>query len=212
MLWKGVTMTPLRAKMLHQLQLHRLAPHTQKAYVRAVEDVARFYWRSPDQLTADEIRGYLHHLLVDRHLAWSTCNIVAAGLRFFSLETLGWDALRLHLPPRKGQDLLPRVLSVDELKRLLASTTSLKQRAVLMTTSSAGLRVSEVVQLRPIDIESHPDRMLIRVKQGKGHKDRYTLLSVRLLPELRAYWKQYRPSPWLFPGRPASQPLTIRTA
>jgi integrase/recombinase XerD len=111
-------MTPLRAKMLHQLQLHRLASHTQKAYVRAVEDVARFYWRSPDQLTADEIRDDLHHLLVDRQLAWSTGNIVAAGLRFFSLEILGWDALRLHLPPRKGQDLLPRVLSVDELKHL----------------------------------------------------------------------------------------------
>jgi site-specific recombinase XerD len=101
---------------------------------------------------------------------------------------------------------------VDELKHLLASTTSLKQRAVLMTTYAAGLRVSEVVQLRPIDLESHPDRMLIRVNQGKGHKDRYTLLSVRLLTELRAYWKQYRPYPWLFPGRPASQPLTIRTA
>jgi Phage integrase, N-terminal SAM-like domain len=81
-------MTPLRAKMLHQLQLHRLASHTQKAYVQAVEDVARFYWRSPDQLTADEIRDYLHHLLVDRQLAWSTCNIVAAGLRFFYLDSI----------------------------------------------------------------------------------------------------------------------------
>jgi len=205
-------MTPLRTKMIHQLQLHRLAPPTQKAYVQAVEDVARFYWRSPDQLTADEIRDYLHHLLVERHLAWSTCNIVAAGLRFFYLETLGWEALQLNLPPRKGQRLLPRVLSVDELKRLLASTTSLKQRVVLMTTYAAGLRVSEVVQLRPIDIKSSPDRMLIRVNQGKGRKDRYTLLSVRLLTELRAYWKQYQPDPWLFTGRPSSQPLAIRTA
>src|SRR5262245_10342018 len=100
-------------------------PRTQKAYVRAVADLARFYWRSPDQLTTDEIRDYLHHLLVERHLAWSTCNIVAAGLRFFYLETLRWDALQLNLPPRKGQRRLPRVLSVDELKRLLASTTSL---------------------------------------------------------------------------------------
>jgi integrase/recombinase XerD len=205
-------MTPLRAKMMHQLQLHRLAPHTQKAYMRAVADLARFYWRSPDQLTADEIRDYLHHLLMERQLAWSTCNIVAAGLRFFYLETLQWDALQLNLPPRKGQRRLPRVLSVDELKRLLASTTSLKQRAVLMTTYAAGLRVSEVVQLRPIDIESSPDRMLIRVNQGKGRKDRYTLLSVRLLTELRAYWKQYQPDPWLFTGRPSSQPLAIRTA
>jgi len=127
-------MTPLRAKMMHQLQLHRLAPRTPKAYVRAVEDVARFYWRSPDQLTADAIRDDLHHLLVDRQRAWSPCNIVAAGLRFFYVETLRWEALQLDLPPRKGQRLLPPVLSVDELKRLLASTTSLKQRAVLMTT------------------------------------------------------------------------------
>jgi len=101
---------------------------------------------------------------------------------------------------------------VDELKRLLASTTSLKQRAVLMTTYAAGLRVSEVVQLRPIAIESSPDRMLIRVNQGKGRKDRYTLLSVRLLTELRAYWKPYQPDPWLFTGRPSSPPLALRTA
>lgn len=204
-------MTPLRAQMIQQMQLHRLAPQTQKAYVGAVAGLAAFYGRAPDQLTSSDIQAYLHHLLVDRHLAWSTCNIVAAGLRFFYLETLAWETCQLKMPPRKGQRRLPRVLSVEELQRLFAHAQSLKQRVVLMTAYAAGLRVGEVVRLCPLDIESH--RMLIRVHQGKGRKDRSTLLSTRLLTELRAYWKPYRPaSPWLFTGRPATAPLAIRTA
>ena len=206
-------MTPLRAKMLRQLQLHRLAPPTQHAYLRAVSGLAQFYHRSPDQLNTEEIRDYLHHLLVESQCAWSTCNLVVAALRFFYVETLGWDALQVRLPPRKGQRRLPRVLSVEELRRLFDHTHSLKQRAVLMTAYAAGLRVSEVVRLQTLDIESDRDRMLIRVNQGKGRKDRYTLLSSRLLTELRTYWHLYRPAkPWLFTGRPATEPLAVRTA
>ena len=110
--------------------------------------------------------------MVERKLSWSTCNQVAAGLQFFYTKTLNWTALQLNLPPRKDRKRLPQVLSVEELQRLFRAMRRPKHRVLLMTTYSAGLRVSEVVRLQPRDIES--DRMLIRVHQGKGKKDRYT--------------------------------------
>jgi integrase/recombinase XerD len=204
------TMKPLRLQMIRQMQLERLAPKTQDAYVAAVAGLAKFYWRAPDQLSPEQIRTYLHHLLVDRHLAWSSCNQVACGLKFFYTKTLGWDTLQLNLPPRTRRSQLPHVLSAEELQRLFTSATNPKHRALLMTTYAAGLRVSEVVHLQVTDIEG--ERGLIRVNQGKGRKDRYTLLSARLLVELRAYWKLDRPKPWLFPGRDRHQPLPIASA
>jgi site-specific recombinase XerD len=203
-------MTPLRANMMQQMQLHRLAPGTQTAYAKAITDLAGYYWRSPDQLTPDEIRAYLHHLLVDRQLAWSTCNVTAAAIRFFYVNTLGWTPFYLNLPPRKAPSRLPQVLSVEQCHRLFASTLNPKHRALLMTTYSAGLRVSEVVRLQVSDIES--DRMLIRVNQGKGNKDRYTLLSTRLLADLRAYWKLERHKPWLFPAHDPKRHMPSSTA
>jgi integrase/recombinase XerD len=203
-------MTPLRAQMTRDMQLQRLAPKTQKAYIAAVAGLAKFYGCAPDQLSPDQIRAYLYHLLVERHLAWSSCNQVACGLKFFYVTTLGWDALHLNLPPRTGRRLLPHLMSVEELQRLFTSAANPRNRALLMTTYAAGLRVGEVVRLRLTDIES--DRMLIRVNQGKGRKDRYTLLSARLLTELRTYWHLYRPAPWLFTGQDRTQPLSIATA
>ncbi len=207
-----VKSTPLRDRMMYQMQLHRLAPGTQKSYANAITDLARYYWRSPDQLTPDEIRAYLHHLLEERKLAWSTCNVSAAAIRFFYVETLSWSPLQLNLPPRTDVQRLPRVLSVEALERLFASISNPKHRALLMTTYSAGVRVSEVVRLQITDIESEPSRMLIRVHQGKGNKDRYTLLSRRLLHELRAYWRLDRPRPWLFPGRDPRRHMPSDTA
>jgi len=203
-------MTPLRTKMIHEMQLQRLAPKTQKAYVTAVAGLAKFYDCSPDRLSPEQIRTYLHHLLVERRLAWSSCNQAAAGLQFFYTKTLGWDVLHLHLPPRTGRSQLPQILSIEELQRLFTHARNPRHRVLLMTTYAAGLRVSEVVRLRLTDIES--DRMLLRVDQGKGRKERYTLLSTRLLTELRAYWKCYRPTPWLFTGRAPQMPMPIGTA
>lgn len=203
-------MTPLRAKMIRHMQLERLAPRTQDAYVDAVAGLAKFYGRSPDRLTPEQIRTYLHHLLVERQLAWSSCNQVACGLRFLYIKTLGWDEFHLNMPPRKGRSQLPQILSLEELERLFMSAKNPKHRAVLMTTYAAGLRVSEVTRLKFSDIES--DRMLIRVEQGKGRKDRYTLLSPRLLAELRTYWQIDRPRPWLFPGQDLCTPMPIGTA
>ncbi len=203
-------MTPLRAKMIQEMQLQRLAPKTQQAYIAAVMGVATFYRCAPDQLSPEQIRAYLHHLLVARRFAWRSCNQVACGLQFFYTRTLGWEALQLNLPPRTGRSQLPHVLSAEELRRLFTSARHPKHRALLMTTYAAGLRVSEVVHLQLTDIES--DRRLIRVNQGKGNKDRYTLLSPRLLAELRAYWTLDRPPRWLFPGQDRTQPMPIGTA
>ena len=203
-------MTPLRAQMIRDMQLQRLAPKTQRAYVAAVAGLAKFYQCSPDRLRPEQIRTYLHHLLVERRLAWSSCNQAAAGLKFFYTQTLSWDVLHLALPPRTERSQLPRVLSIEELQRLFTSAKNPRHRVLLMTTYAAGLRVSEVVRLKLTDIES--DRMLIRVEQGKGRKDRYTLLSTRLLTALRAYWQLYRPAPWLFTGRDPHRPLPIGTA
>jgi site-specific recombinase XerD len=198
--------------MIKQMQLHRKAPGTQQQYVKAISQLAAYYKRSPDQLSPRDIRHYLHYLLTERQLAWSSCNVVAAAIRFFYVDTLGWTPIQLNLPPRPAHRHLPRVLSVEQLERLLTTTDHPKHRALLMTTYAAGLRVSEVVRLQLGDIESDASRMLIRVHQGKGNKDRYSLLSERLLVELRAYWKIDCPKPWLFPGSKANQPMPSGTA
>jgi integrase len=204
-------MSALRAKMIEQMQLHRKAPGTQQQYVQAIAQLAAYYKRSPDQLSPQEIRRYLHYLLTERQLAWSSCNVVAAAIRFFYVDTLGWTPVELNLPPRPAYKQLPRVLSIEQLEDLFATTDHPKHRALLMTTYAAGLRVSEVVRLQIRDIESDPSRMLIRINHGKGNKDRYSLLSQRLLVELRAYWKIACPRPWLFPGSKAHQAMPSGT-
>ena len=206
-------MSTLRAKMIEQMQLHRLAPGTQDNYIRAIRGLSAYYNNcSPDRLSSDQIRRYLHHLLTERQLSWSSCNVAAAAIRFFYVDTLGWTPMQLNLPPRPGQKQLPRVLSVEQLERLFATTDNAKHRALLMTAYAAGLRVSETVRLKLSDIESDPSRMLIRIHQGKGNKDRYSLLSERLLLELRAYWQIDCPRPWLFPGSRVNQPMPSGTA
>ena len=203
-------MSPLRSKMINDMQLRRFSPKTQEAYLSAVAGLAKYYHQSPDQLTQAQVHAYLLHLMNERQLAWSTCNQVASGLRFFYNETLDKKAIHLVIPPRKNAVRLPEVFSASELERLFRAVTNLKERVLLMTTYAAGLRVSEVVHLKVTDIDS--ERKMIRVDQGKGHKDRYTILSSRLLSELRRYWQQYRPPLWLFCGRNPRRPWSISTA
>ena len=124
-------MYPLRAQMIEQLQLHRKAPGTQDLYVKAIYGLTAHYKRSPDQLSPQEIQRYLHHLLTKRQLAWSTCNVVAAAIRFFYVDTLGWTPVELNLPPRPAQKYLPRVLSVEQLECLFTTTLNPKHRALL---------------------------------------------------------------------------------
>jgi len=197
--------------MIQDMQLRRFSPHTQEAYVRAVAGLAQFYHQSPDQLNPEQVRAYLLHLMVKRQLSWSSCNVVASGLQFFYSVTLAQKGVHLEIPPRKTPHILPEILSAQELERLFLAPKNLKQRTLLMTTYAAGLRVSEVVHLKIHDVDSQ--RMLIRVEQGKGRKDRYTILSPRLLRELRQYWKQYRPPLWLFSQKgSAARPLSTSGA
>jgi site-specific recombinase XerD len=146
----------------------------------------------------------------ERKLSWSSCNVAVHGLRFFYHQTLGREKTTFHIPGPRKPSRLPEILSREEVARLLAHTGLPRHRVLLMTAYAAGLRVSEVVHLRVRDIDS--DRMTIRVEQGKGAQDRYTLLSPRLLEEMRRYWRLERPHPWLFPMRAAPRPMNYRTA
>lgn len=203
-------MTPLRAKMIHEMRLRRFAHKTQKAYISAVADLARFYNSSPDQIDSEKIKAYLVYLEHDRKLSWSTCNVAAAGLRFFYTQVLGNEAMDLFIPRRKKQKKIPEILTFNEVERLFVNTGRAKHRVLLMTTYAGGLRVSEVVRLKITDIDS--ERMTIRVEQGKGNKDRYTILSSRLLEELRMYWRMCHPKTWLFPSTSPERHVSIETA
>ena len=195
-------MTTLRQKLIDEIQLRGFSIHTQDSYVRSVTGLARFYHRSPDQIVDDEIKAYLLHLLRIKKLAVSSLIVAISGLRFFFGQVLHrpTKAIEEALPRMKKPVLRPKVYSVQELEQLLGwPELNRKHRAVFMTTYAAGLRVSEVCQLRIADLLS--DRHQIHVVQGKGKKDRYTLLAPRLLDELRGYWRLYRPKDWLFPSK-----------
>jgi site-specific recombinase XerD len=183
---------------------------TRESYLHAVAELARYYRRPPDQLTDHEVQQYLLHLIQARQLAWSSCRVAVAGLRFFYEITLGRPRATFRVPLPKGAQKVPEILSREEVARILSATTTVKHRVLLMTTYAGGLRVSEVVGLKVSDIDA--DRMLIRVEQGKGRKDRYTLLSPRLLEELRRYYRLYRPRPWLFPQRRQGRPMAPSSA
>lgn len=203
-------MTELRKRMIREMQLRNFSPLTQQGYIRAVAGLARHYNRSPETIETSEIQDYIIHLLVERKLAVGSCYAIVTGIRFFYTVTLMQDAKTVPIPPLKKVTHLPDILSAKELEQLFAVPSIPKHRVLLMTTYSAGLRVSEVVRLKVSDI--HSDRMMIRVDQGKGRKDRYTLLSQRLLQELRSYWKIKRSPIWLFPGRDSHDPMTTRMA
>ncbi len=199
-------MTPLRRRMIDDMTLRNFTPATIHAYVRAVARFARHFHSSPDRLGPKHVRSYLLHLLNDQHVSLSYYNLTRCALRFFYRETLGRDDVPASLAPVKQPRSLPVVLGPDELARFFAAVKNLKHRALLMTAYAAGLRVSEVTRLRVADIDSA--RMVIRVRHGKGQKDRYVMLSPRLLEVLRAYWKTTRPADFLFPGAASDRPLT----
>jgi len=203
-------MSQLRVQMDNAMLVRGLAERTRETYLAAITRLARFYHRSPDQLSPAEVQAYVVHMLREEHLAWSTCNIAVQAFRFLYHTTLGRPEPSFAIPGQKHRKTLPEILSPAEVRRVIEATVTRKQRAVLVTTYGAGLRVSEVVrlQLRHLDAE----RMCLRVEQGKGGKDRDTLLSPRLLEELRAYWRQYRPVVWLFPARDGKRPMDPSTA
>ena len=203
-------MTPLRQKMIDNMKLRGFSPRTQQSYVDAVAALATHFKDSPDKLGKEDVQSYLLYLMEERKLAWSTCNVAISAFRFFYGETIGDDSMRLAIPPRKTIHTLPEILSAEELERLFNAERNLKHRVMLMTTYAGGLRVSELVGLKVSDI--HSERMMIRIDQGKGNKDRYTILSESLLKDLRTYWKAYRPAHFLFSAKDSNKKMHIATA
>jgi site-specific recombinase XerD len=192
--------------MTQDMQLRNFAPGTLNVYVNCVARFAKHFARSPELLGPDDVRAYLLHLIEQRHVSWSYYNLHLQALRFLYNVTLGRPAVLQHLVCPRRPKRLPVVLSPEELTRFFAAVGSLKHRASLMTAYAAGLRVAEVAALRISDIDSQ--RMVLRVRQGKGRKDRYVMLSPVLLEILRTYWKAARPQIWLFPNPAGDGPLT----
>jgi len=205
-------MSPLRQRMDDAMVLRGFANRTRETYLACVTALARHYRRPPDRLDAKEIQAYLLHLITEKRLAYASVNQAACAFRFLFGQVLQQRKIWLDIPMAKAPKRLPVVLARDEINRLFAACVALRTRTVLMTTYAAGLRVSEVCALQPTDIESAPDRMCLKVRQGKGGKDRYTLLSPRLLETLRLYWRTARPRTWLFPNGAGDGPMNDQTA
>jgi integrase/recombinase XerD len=199
-------MTPLRRRMIDDMTLRNCTPQTIQAYVRCVARFAQHFRTSPDHLGPEQVRAYLLHLVQQRQVSHSYYKLTRCALRFFYRVTLGRNDVSESIPPAKRPRTLPVVLSPDEVARFFAAIRNIKHRALLMTAYAAGLRVSEVTQLQVADIDS--SRMVIGVRQGKGQKDRYVMLSPRLLEILRAYWRAVRPRDILFPGAIPGRPIT----
>lgn len=189
-------MVQLRERMVEAMQIRGYSPVTIETYVRCVRNLCEHYQKPPGRITLDEINRFQHHLTAKRKLAYSFFNQHVVAIRFFVREVLkkDWDVRRI--PYQKKAKKLPEVLSIDEVRRLLEAATSLRDRAMVTTAYAAGLRLGEVRRLRVRDIDSQ--RMVIRVEQGKGKKDRYVMLSKMLLELLREYFKAHHPTGWLF--------------
>jgi site-specific recombinase XerD len=196
--------------MIDDMTIRGMAEKTKEAYVHAVAELAGYYRRSPERIGEREVQQYLLHLLQERGMSWSTCNVATNGLRFLYRVTLDRADTEFCIPRAKQPQRLPEILSREEIERLFQAALNPKHRTVLMLTYSAGLRVGEVARLKVGDIDSA--RMSIRVDQGKGKKDRYTVLSQRMLRELRSYWQVYRPREWLFTAaRTPDRPIHAHT-
>jgi integrase len=195
-------MTPLRQRLLEELQRRNYAPRTIACYVLQVAQFARYFGRSPDLLGADEIRAWQLHLLQVKRASWSAYNQSACALRFFYGTCLGRPEMAKALPYGKRPKTLPTVLSREEVLQFFAAFPTDPDRLLVRATYACGLRIGEVTRLRVADIDSR--RGVLVVRQGKGRKDRQVPLSPQLLAELRDYWRRYRPKDWLFPSRGSS--------
>jgi integrase/recombinase XerD len=199
-------MSPLRRRMIEDMQIRNLTPNTQRVYVAQVVHFASHFRKSPELLGPTEIRSYLLHLTRERRLAADSIIVTVSALRFFYTVTLKrpW-VVDEDIPAGHQAKKLPVVLSKEEVARFLGAVENLKHRMVLTVCYATGLRISEAIRLTPAAIDSK--RMVIRVEQGKGRKDRYVMLPPTLLDMLRDYWKRTHPGEWLFPGRSPGQPV-----
>ena len=199
-------MEKLRAQMLADLQLRGARPQTQRVYWREVENLAKYFGKSPKKLNYSDIKEYLLHLLNEKKLSDGTYRHYVAALKFLYKVTLKREGVveKIRFPKRKTK--LPIVLDLSEVQALFSATDNIKHRAILMMTYSSGLRISETSRLKITDIDSK--RMMVYIREGKGGKDRYSILSQTALECLRQYWRDYRPKEWLFEGNPHYRPIS----
>lgn len=202
-------MTPLREKMIRDMQIKGFAEKTQDTYLKYVAAYAKYYQKSPEDLGDEDIKNYLHYLIKDKGVSKSYINGVYSGLKFLYSTTLGrqWDMTKI--PRAKKEKRLPVVLSPLEVKSIFNSVDNFKHKVLLMTVYASGLRVSEAVNLKTADIDSK--NMQIHIRGGKGNKDRYCMLSKVNLDILRDYYIRYRPKVWLLSGQTFSKPMSVRT-
>jgi len=199
-------MTPLRQRMLEDMGIRNLSANTQLSYLQQVSSYAQHFHRSPEVLGPEDVRAYQVHLTTERKLSAASIGIATSALRFLYKVTLKQNWAPDEIPMPKKPFKLPVVLSPEEVMHFLDCIENTKHKTILMTAYAAGLRVSEATHLKVTDIDSQ--RMVLRVDQGKGNKDRYVMLSPRLLHVLRAYWRLERPDFWLFPGNIPGKPIT----
>lgn len=198
-------MVQIRDRFIRDLKNRGMSPNTVSQYIYCVQNFFNHIKLLPNKVSVDDINQFQLHLADERKVASSTINVYVFALRFFFLVTLKKPWKIETIPYHRTGRRLPEVLSVPELSLLFKSISNIKHLAILMTIYSGGLRVSEALHLQASDIDS--DRMVIRIDQGKGHKDRYVPLSETLLPVLRTYWKHVRPQNWLFEGQDPQKPL-----
>jgi site-specific recombinase XerD len=198
--------SPLRQRMIDDMTVRNFAPNTMVAYLKQVSLFARYFGKSPEQLGPEQIRSYQIYLAKDRNVAVSSRTVAVSALRFLYAVTLKQDRVIEMIPAPKPEHRLPVILSPEEVLRLLQAAPSFLHHVIFSTMYGTGVRVSEALHLRIPDIDSQ--RMMIRIEQGKGHRDRYVQLSAKLLELLRSYWRKVRPQEWLFPGQVPHQPLS----
>ena len=191
-------MTPLRQQMIEAMQQRGFAERTHKSYLGAVNDLARYYRRSPAQLNVDQLQAYFKYLACERELSGASCRLYLNAVRFLYLQVLQWPTFEVPLVVPKRAQRIPELLTRAEVAQIIRACPNLKHRMLLELCYGCGLRVSEVVAVRVHHIDSERD--LLRIEQGKGAKDRLVILSPGLLDALRRYWRQYRPVEWLFPS------------
>lgn len=198
-----------RERMSRDLEIRGYSPRTRECYLGCVRRLVGYHMRPPDELTLEDVNRYQLYLTREQKVSSSTFNQAVCALRFFfsvSMET-DWEVRRI--PYQKTGQRLPVILSYEEVDAILESVVNLKHRAILMTVYAGGLRLGEVLNLRVNEVDS--GRMVLRIEQGKGRKDRYVMLAETLLETLREYWRRYKPRDWLFPGRDPGTPLKPRS-
>lgn len=202
-------MSALRERVEREMRLRGFSPRTHQSYIHALEELARFYRRPLEALACDEVQGFLDHLISVRKLAWATINVYFSAFRFLYRQVLQWPSVRFSIPPRGRSGKRPGVLSPEEVSRILEAPRNIKHRALLSMTFGSGLRVSEVVNVQPRHIDR--GRMMLLVS-GKGHKERYTILSQKALRLLENHWRANGPFDYFFFGRDPAAPMSTGTA